>query len=234
MKVTVQKYDPSVDDQPYEVDFEVAYHENMTVLEALVAIDDEQEPIVFDYSCRGRTCGRCAMMLNGNPCLACVTLVAENGKNKIAPLSGFPVIRDLVVDKTKITDRVASIMVRKRAFPLELEEVTASVDPKIVAKINPLENCARCCVCTSACPVVSEKGLKSYIGPTGMISIGLRFYDPLDQGDRVDEAVQSGLYECRQCGMCTSVCKALEIDHLSVWTDLRNAAKERSFVPKEQ
>ncbi|MEG2007137.1 MAG: 2Fe-2S iron-sulfur cluster-binding protein [Raoultibacter sp.] len=233
MKVTVQKYDPSVDSQPYEVDFEVAYHKNMTVLEALVAIDDEQEPIVFDYSCRGRTCGRCAMTLNGTPCLACVTLVEESGNNTIAPLGGFPVIRDLIVDKTKVTDRVASIMVRKRAFPLELEEVTAPVDPEIVAKISPLENCARCCVCTSACPAVSEKGLKSYIGPTGMLAIGLRFYDPYDQGDRVVEAVQSGLYDCRQCGTCSSVCKALEIDHLSVWADLRNAAKERNFVPKE-
>lgn len=232
MKISVQKYDPSVDKEPYTKEFEVDYHENMTVLEALVAINDKIEPIVFDYSCRGRTCGRCAMELNGQPCLACVTTVKEKGKNEVTPLSGFPIVRDLIVDKTKVTDRVASIMVRQRAFPLELEEVTAPVDPKVYAKIDPLEHCARCCVCTTACPVVKSKGLKSYIGPTGMIAIGLRNYDPFDQGDRVVEAVQNGLFECTQCGTCTMVCKALEIDHLSVWADLRAAAAERGLTPK--
>lgn len=231
MKVKVQKYDPSVDEAPYLKEYEVEYHENMTVLEALVKINDEQEPLVFDYSCRGRTCGRCAMTLNGTPCLACVTLVSENGKNEITPLEGFPIVRDLIVDKTKVTNRVASIMVRQRALPLEWEEITAPVEPTTYAKIDPLEHCARCCVCTSACPVVTAKGLKSYIGPTGMIAIGLRYYDPFDQGDRVVEAVQNGLFECTQCGTCTSVCKALEIDHLSVWADLRAAAEERGLKP---
>lgn len=230
MKVTVQKYDPSVDEKAYPKEFDVEYHENMTVLEALVQINDTMEPVVFDYSCRGRTCGRCAMALDGTPCLACVTLVDERGKNVIEPLPGFPVVRDLVVDKTKVTDRVAAIMVRQRAFPLELEEVTAPVDPAAYAKIDPLEHCARCCVCTAACPVVQEKGLKSFIGPTGMIAVGLRHYDPFDQGDRVVEAVQNGLFECTECGTCTMVCKALEIKHLSVWEDLRSAAVERGFA----
>jgi len=231
MKVKVQKYDPSVDAEPYMKEYNVEYHENMTVLEALVKINDEQDPIVFDYSCRGRTCGRCAMALNGTPVLACVTLVEENGDNEITSLPGFPIIRDLIVDKSKVHERVSAIEVRQRDHELTLAEVNEPVDPTICKKMPPLEYCARCCVCTSACPVVQSKGLKSYIGPTGMIAIGLRFYDPYDQGDRVVEAVQNGLYECIMCGKCTEVCKALEIDHLSVWNDLRAAAEERGLKP---
>lgn len=231
MKVKVQKYDPSVDKEPYMKEYDVDYRENMTVLEALVAINDEQDPIVFDYSCRGRTCGRCAMALNGTPILACVTLVDENGDNEITPLPHFPIIRDLIVDKSKIHSRVSSIEVRQRANELTLDEINAPVDPEICKKLPPLEYCARCCVCTAACPVVASKGLKSFIGPTGMIAIGLRFYDPYDQGDRVVEAVQNGLYNCIMCGTCTQVCKALEIDHLSVWNDLRAAAEARGLKP---
>lgn len=230
MKVQIQKYDPSVDNAPYINEYEVAYHNNMTVLEALVAVNDEVEPIVFDYSCRGRTCGRCAMSLNGTPCLACVTLVEEDGENLIQPLPGFAIVRDLIVDKTPMTNRIADIMVRQRAFPLELEEIQAPVDPVTYAKIDPLEHCARCGVCEAACPVVQEMGVKNYIGPAGMIAIGLRFYDPFDQGDRVVQAVQNGLWNCIQCGTCDAVCKALEIDHLSVWEDLRAAATERGLA----
>lgn len=230
MKVSIQKYDPSVDTLPYVVDFEVDWHQNMTLLEALAAINDDQAPVAFDYSCRGRDCGRCAMALNGQPCLACVTLVNETGENLVTPLPGFPVIRDLVVDKTKVTDRVAAVMKRQRAKPLTLDEINEPVAPETYAKMSPLEHCARCGVCTASCPVVAEKGLKKFVGPTQMTAIGLRFYDPYDQGDRVVEAVQGGLLDCIGCGTCNSVCKALEIDHLSVWADLRAAAEERGLA----
>ncbi len=233
MKVKVQKYNPSTDAEPTFSEYDIEHKEHMTLLEALVLINDTVEPIAFDYSCRGRVCGRCAMALNGTPCLACVTLVEENGENEVTPLPGFPVVRDLIVDKTKITDKVSRILARQRAFDLTLDEVKAPVDPKIYAKLEPLEYCARCGVCMAACPVVEMMGTKAFIGPTGMIAIANRFYDPYDQGDRVVEAVQNGLWNCTECGICDEVCKALEIDHLSTWKDLRAAAEAAGLKPAD-
>ncbi len=232
MKISIQKYDPSVDEAPYVKEFEVEYRPNMTLLEALVAINDEQEPIVFDYSCRGRTCGRCSMALDGQPCLACVTLVKENGANEVTALPGFPIVRDLIVDKSMMNERIANIMSRQRAFPLTLDDINAPVDPVIYNKMDPLEHCARCGVCVAGCPVVQMMGQKSYIGPAGMIAVGLRYYDPYDQGDRLVEAVQNGLWNCTQCGTCDTLCKALEIDHQAVWKDLRAAAEARGLIKK--
>ena len=37
--------------------------------------------------------------------------------------------------------------------------------------------------------------------------------------------------ECIECGMCDTECKALEIDHLSVWKDLRTAASAEGLKP---
>jgi len=73
MKITVKRYDPSKDNAPYETTYEVPHDdEYMTLLQALVYIHENEEPLAFDFSCRGRMCGRCAMMLDGEPVLACV------------------------------------------------------------------------------------------------------------------------------------------------------------------
>ena len=73
MKITVKRYDPSKDNAPYETTYEVPHDdEYMTLLQALVYIHENEEPLAFDFSCRGRMCGRCAMMLDG-PCLTART-----------------------------------------------------------------------------------------------------------------------------------------------------------------
>ena len=72
MKITVKRYDPSKDNAPYETTYEVPHDdEYMTLLQALVYIHENEEPLAFDFSCRGRMCGRCAMMLDGEPGAAC-------------------------------------------------------------------------------------------------------------------------------------------------------------------
>ena len=78
MKITVKRYDPSKDNAPYETTYEVPY-------------DDEYMTPFYKPSCTftrtmsrwpstspaaGAMCGRCAMMLDGEPVLACVEPLA--------------------------------------------------------------------------------------------------------------------------------------------------------------
>lgn len=234
MKVTIQKFDPAVDAEPYYKDYEIEWSEHITGLKALVMIHETQEPIAFDYSCRGRVCGRCAMMINGEAGTACTT-VLKNEDVVIEPLAGFRVVKDLVVDKTEFHDRISEVEVRSRATDLTDADMRTPVDyENIFLKLDPLEWCARCGSCQAACPAVhSAEKANTYIGPAGMIAIGLRHFDPYDTGDRVSQAVQEGLWNCIMCGKCDEVCPALEIEHLETWTALREEATERGLTEKK-
>ena len=81
------------------------------ILDALNYTDDlfdtEGKPadrIRWECSCMQAVCGGCAMVINGVPALACATY-ADNVKGKelvLEPLSKFPVIADLIVDRSVI------------------------------------------------------------------------------------------------------------------------------------
>ncbi len=66
--------------------------------------------VTYSCSCLQGLCGACAMVINSQPKLACQTIVSEElmtkeyGQITIEPLSKFPLIRDLKVDKSKLYD----------------------------------------------------------------------------------------------------------------------------------
>ena len=91
--------------------------------------------------------------------------------------------------------------------------------------------CARCQVCTAGCPARAIN--PDYIGPSHMLAVAFRHFDPYDQADRIVEAVQGGLWDCTMCGTCTAHCNQLEIDHLAIWQKLRDAATERGLVKQD-
>ena len=58
-------------------------------------------PIVWQCSCLQKKCGACAMVINGRPGLACARKLSECGNVvRIEPLHKFPVVEDLMVDRS--------------------------------------------------------------------------------------------------------------------------------------
>lgn len=232
MKFSVYKFDPMTDSEPHYVTADVPFEENMTALRALMYIDENVEHINYDHSCRSRVCGRCAMTLNGDPSLICVERVDENMDYILEPLAGFPVVRDLVVDKHAFDDKITGISERIRIEPFTTETIVA--DPEYFVNdmwdTYAIDYCCRCGCCTSSCPA-HQVSPQDYIGPAAMLAVMYRHLDPLDQGDRVLEAVSKGLYRCIQCGKCDEVCSQHEIDHLGSWAALRALAEERGIKP---
>ncbi|MDR0515330.1 MAG: hypothetical protein LBG81_09285 [Coriobacteriaceae bacterium] len=228
MKLTITRFNPSVDAKPYDQVFDVPTFENMTLLEAVMYVHENLEPISFDYTCRGRLCGRCSVMYDGIPVFACIQFVSE-GSHTVAPLEGFPVIRDLIVDKRREQKAIADTYERVRIAPLTREEINSQMTTEAADKLRWIEYCCRCQVCTVICP--AKKDTPQYMGPSRLLAVAYRHFDPYDQADRLLEAVAGGLWDCQMCGSCTKVCQnSPEIHHLDIWKELRADATARGLT----
>ena len=245
IQTKVFRFNPETDPAPYYVDYEVPWHDCISVLEVLRWILENDEPAAFDYSCRGASCGMCAMKVNGTPCLACVTLVKEGEDLVIEPLDGFPVIRDLVVDKSGVQARIMSTSPQfMRATPMVNPVV---MSPDSVKRTGMLQQCRECMICQSVCPVIKEKGFAAYAGPVVMTKLAARYFDEREgkSDARLAMAVREGLFECIQCGTCTSVCPKGElirvegaedsfIDHARYFKIMADAADAAGLRPVEE
>lgn len=60
--------------------------------------------ITWECSCLQGVCGACAMVINNRPALACETFLKDLKKDivELRPLRKFPVVRDLLVDRSVI------------------------------------------------------------------------------------------------------------------------------------
>lgn len=245
IKATVYRYDPSVDNTPYYSEYEVEWHEWMTVLEVLRYIHENDEPLAFDYNCRGGSCGLCTMKVNGVPVFACETPVKEDEDLLIEPLDKFPIIRDLFVDKRPVHARTLTIQPQfKRSTPM-VNPATMDKDAFLSSAI--LQQCRECMICMTTCPSVEANGFDEYAGPYIMVRIAQRYYDDREglQQERLEAAVRNGIFKCILCGKCTEVCPkglALKldayeysfIDHVKYFTAMRDAAEAAGMKPIEE
>lgn len=123
------------------------------VLDALNYTDDlfdsEGKPasrIRWECSCMQAMCGGCAMVINGVPALACSTF-ADTVKGEelvLEPLSKFPVVADLIVDRSSIYEN----LIQAKAY---LEEVAASVRCQHKQQYS-VAKCLKCGLCLEVCP----------------------------------------------------------------------------------
>jgi succinate dehydrogenase / fumarate reductase iron-sulfur subunit len=104
--ITVQRFNPDLDPQPYAQAYELELPDHRTVLDGLLTIGDEIDPtLAFRRMCRSGICGACSGTVNGNPCLFCQVAIGDVAAHRVGdeeihvgPLPGFRVLRDLVLD----------------------------------------------------------------------------------------------------------------------------------------
>ncbi|WP_373468382.1 succinate dehydrogenase/fumarate reductase iron-sulfur subunit [Acidianus infernus] len=184
-----------------------------TVVEALRRIKTEQDPtLAYRASCHMAVCGSCGMKINGEPRLACKTLVLDMvkkyGKNEITiePMDYFPVIKDLIVDLTDFYNRM--FKVKPRLYPSkEVLEGKAEhrLKPEDQRELWKFEQCIWCGLCVSACP--SVKNDPEFLGPAAHAK-GYRFLaDPRDTifDERLKILIDSA-WRCTYCYQCFNVC----------------------------
>ncbi|MBQ9680547.1 MAG: succinate dehydrogenase [Ruminococcus sp.] len=128
----------------------------MTVATLLKALNADPElkddsgnrvdEIKWECSCLQKKCGACAMRINGKPRLACDVKLGEFKKGEIVlePLRKFPVIADLIVDRSVMLDNLKAI-----TLWLEKEANHTKKGEDIAYEAS---RCLQCGCCLEVCP----------------------------------------------------------------------------------
>lgn len=201
INISVMRYQPSEDEEPYLKSYSVENKDKMKVLDALNYINqNHQANIAYRCSCRAGQCGSCAVKVNGEMALACKREIKDG--DVIEPIN-LPVIKDLVVDRSQIEGKVKDM-----GLFLEdecgISECPAIIDPDELTNTKKLRSCIDCYSCLSACPVLKVND--EFAGPYFMRYLSKFAMDPRDCSDRAEEGFEEGLYCCTSCSKCVEVC----------------------------
>ncbi|XDF45356.1 succinate dehydrogenase/fumarate reductase iron-sulfur subunit [Saccharolobus solfataricus] len=181
--------------------------------EALRRIKSEQDPTLsYRASCHMAVCGSCGMKINGEPRLACKTLVLDvvkkynNNVITIEPMDYFKPIKDLIVDWDEFYERMFKIKPRLYQAKEVLEgKAEHRLKPEDQRELWKFAQCIWCGLCVSACPVVVID--QQFLGPAAHAK-GYRFLaDPRDTitEERMKILIDSS-WRCTYCYQCFNVC----------------------------
>lgn len=201
INISVMRYQPSEDEEPYLESYSVENKDKMKVLDALNYINNHhQANIAYRSSCRAGQCGSCAVKVNGEMALACKREIKDG--DIIEPIN-LPVIKDLVVDRSEIEGKVKDMGLYLED-ECEISECPAILNPEELANTKKLRSCIDCYSCLSACPVLKVND--EFAGPYFMRYLSKFAMDPRDCSDRAEEGLEEGLYCCTSCSKCVEVC----------------------------
>lgn len=115
-----------------------------------------QRRIRWECSCLQKSCGACAIVINGKPGLACATFIDTDNTDLLvlSPLTKFPVVSDLIVDRSIIADH----QIAAQAYLGSL----GNPDEKEFEDRYQAAKCLKCGLCLEVCPNYKKDGKKFY------------------------------------------------------------------------
>jgi succinate dehydrogenase / fumarate reductase iron-sulfur subunit len=211
---------PAKSDSKRWEEFEIPWHPQMNIISALMEIQKHPQkadgsttaPVVWEASCLEEVCGSCTMLINGKARQACSALIdqlAPDGETiTLAPMTKFPLVRDLIVDRTRMFEDLKKV----KAW-IELDGSHELGPGPRQSQENqetayPLSRCMTCGCCLEACPQVNEHS--SFIGPSALNQVRLFNLHPsgkMHAAERL-EAVMGvgGVQDCGKAQNCVVAC----------------------------
>lgn len=207
----------SPDSEPYSEEFELEYRPNMTVNSSLMEIQrnpvnckgENTVPVAWEANCLEEVCGACSMVINGTPRQACSTLIDDLEQPiHIQPMNTFPVLRDMVVDRSHMFDTLKRL---KAWIPIDgTHDLGAGPRmPEVDRQWRyELSKCMTCGVCLQACPNVNDRS--NFFGPFAVGQVDLFNSHPtgeMNKHERIDALYEDGgLQECGNSQNCVQAC----------------------------
>ncbi|QIK59757.1 succinate dehydrogenase/fumarate reductase iron-sulfur subunit [Dysgonomonas sp. HDW5A] len=192
-----------------------------------ILINQGKEPIVFDHDCREGICGMCSLYINGHPhgpdedittCQLHMRKFKDGETITIEPWrsAGFPVIRDLIVDRTAFdkiiqaggyTSINAGGAQDANAIPISKEDADEAMDSA---------SCIGCGACVAACKngsamlFLSAKVSQLALLPQGRVEAAKRAKAMVSKMDEL------GFGNCTNTGACEVECpKNISISNIA-------------------
>ncbi len=201
-------------------EFVVPRKDRMNVISALMEIQKNPKtrdgkvttPVQWDCSCLEEVCGACTMVVNGRVRQSCSALIKDlspAGETiTLEPMSKFPRVRDLCVDRQRMFDAL-----RKVKAWIQIDGSHAiGAGPKVSQSdqevMYPLSRCMTCGCCVEACPEFNDH--TDFMGPQ-VISL-VRMYNLHPSGhmhaeERLDAIMgPGGIADCGKAQNCVQVC----------------------------
>jgi len=207
----------SPSEKPYWDEFELPSKRGMNVISAMMDIaanpvtrdGKATTPITYDSNCLEEVCGSCAMLINGRARMACSALVDKLEQPiRIEPLSKFPLIRDLSVDRSVLFENLKRV---KAWVPVDGTYDLGSgprVFPRQQEAAYPLSRCISCCCCMEVCPQFNDK--TNFVGAATIAQVKLFNVHPSGKvlkEDRLHALMgDGGIQECGYAQNCVEAC----------------------------
>jgi succinate dehydrogenase / fumarate reductase iron-sulfur subunit len=211
------KRQQSPDSKPFWEEFLLPYKRGMNIISSLMDIalspvtrdGKSTTPIAYDANCLEEVCGSCAMLINGRARMACSALVDKLEQPiRLEPLSKFPVIRDLAVDRQVLFENLK----RVRAWVPVDGTYDLGPGPRLGPEEQeyayPLSRCISCTCCMEACPQFNEA--TGFVGAAAISQVRLFNIHPTGKALKRERLTalmgDGGIHECGFAQNCVEVC----------------------------
>lgn len=231
LKIWRQK---DANDKGQMVDYKVTeISEHMSFLEMMDVLNEQlvnsgEEPVAFDHDCREGICGMCSMYINGEAhgpdrgvttCQLHMRMFKDGDTITIEPFraTAFPVIKDLVVDRTsfeRIQQSGGFISVNTsgntqdgNAIPIPKQDADDAMD---AATCIGCGACVATCKNSSAMLFVGAKVSQYALLPQGRVEATERVQNMVAQMDL------EGFGNCTNTGACEIECpKGISLENIA-------------------
>ena len=141
--------------------------------------------------------------------MACSSLIDKLEQPiRLEPLSRFPVIRDLAVDRSVLFENLKQVKAWVHIDGTYDLGAGPRVDPAVQEQAYPLARCMSCCLCMEACPQFTEP--TRFVGAAIINQVRLFNLHPTGAHLRPDRLTammeEGGIHECSYAQNCVQIC----------------------------
>ena len=220
METFVLKIWRGVPGKQYWEEFELPLRTGENVISALMEIQMEPvnrkgkkvEPVVWEQGCLEEVCGSCSMLVNGFPRQACTALINNYMKEgrtvTLAPFTKFPLIRDLIVDRTRMFENLQKAHAWIDTEGSKEQGFGPLISQSKQEVMYSLAACMTCGCCSEACPQVNKHS--KFVGPAPISQARLFNAHPtgkMQRHKRLRPLMEvGGISDCGNAQNCVEVC----------------------------